>query len=95
MARLTACGLTGGADSETWSDVQCPACLEKQTAQAISYARYCGTEYEANLDNSKVSDYLDDCAAQFGASSWRELSAEKKHIAKDAFDKGRRAERDS
>jgi len=93
MARLTACGKPGGLDSERWSDTQCVACLTKQPEIAHDYARYCGTEFEANLENSRMRDYFDDCALQWGAEDWDSLPNDKRLLVRKAFDEGRRAER--
>lgn len=93
MARLTACGRSGGADSERWDDTQCPACLAKQPELAHHYARYCGSEFEANLENSRMSDYFDDCALQWGAEDWASLPNDKRLLVRKAFDEGRAAER--
>lgn len=91
MAQRTACGKTGGADSERWSDTQCPQCLAKQPDMALTYARYCGTEFEANLDNSRMRDYFDDCALQWGFVDWVTLPNDRQLLVRKAFDAGRAA----
>lgn len=93
MALKTACGQRGGADSEHWNDVQCTACLARQPEIALAYARYCGTEFETNLENSRMRDYLDDCAAQWGFDDWSALPSDKQLLVRKAFDEGRAAER--
>jgi hypothetical protein len=93
MAPVTACGQRGGADSEHWNDVRCATCLAKQPEIALHYARYCGTEFEANLENSRMHDYFDDCAQQWGFEDWTALPNDKQLLVRKAFDEGRRAER--
>jgi hypothetical protein len=93
MAPKTACGERAGADSERWNDVQCPACLVRQPEIALTYARYCGTEFEANLESSRMRDYFDDCAQQWGFDDWRVLPNDKQLLVRKAFDEGRAAER--
>jgi hypothetical protein len=93
MSARAACGKTTGPDSSSWSNVGCAACLARQIDLALAFARYCGTEYEANLEASGLMDYLDDIAGKFGVATWRELPAEHKKRARQAFDLGRVAER--
>lgn len=93
MARLTACGTSGGSDSERWNNTQCPECLTQQPSIAHAYARYCDTEFEANLENSRMRDYFDDCAQQWGADDWASLPNDKQLLVRKAFDEGRVAER--
>lgn len=93
MSPKTACGQRGGADSEHLNDVQCDACLARQPEIALTYAHYCGTEFEANLENSRMRDYFDDCAQQWGFNDWRALPNDKQLLVRKAFDKGRATER--
>ncbi len=94
MSRRSACARPGvTADQPAWSKVTCPNCLAKQTDLAIAFAHYCGTEFEANLPNARMRDYLDDCATKFGVVDWITLPPPQKHIVRDAFDAGRAAER--
>jgi len=93
MAMHTACGRRGQVDSDRWRDTQCPECLAKQPEIALHFARYCGTEFEANLENSRMRDYFDDCACQWGAEDWISLPNDKQLLVRKAFEEGRRAER--
>lgn len=93
MAARTACGGIENDDTAEWRYVTCKACLLKQPEIAAAYASYCGTEFEANLDNSRMLDYLDDCALQWGAENWTALTKDKRLLVRKAFEEGRQQEK--
>lgn len=88
-----ACGGVENDTTDKWKSVTCEACLARQPEVANRYARYCGTEFEANLENARMRDYFDDCALQWGADDWTSLPNDKQLLVRKAFDEGRVVER--
>jgi len=88
------CGSDDSDDTDEWKSVTCTACLAKQPELALRVARYCGTEFEANLGNARMSEYLDDCALQWGVDDWASLPNDKQLLVRKAFNEGRHAERE-